>query len=341
MGYFCAFYATIAYLCTTFCIITNLRSMKNKRFLTIPQVADQLGVTSETVKNYIRKGVLRSRNIGDWVMVDRKSLEALYDDLSHLEKMKESLRHYAEELSSEVAEREKNLLEARKDNDLLAGIRHSQISSRLFQAMARAIGPSLISDGEMETLRMYLEQCGFSSYRVAKETGQSSESVRYTVKKAIDNIGYLEPYAEVMAENKRLRDENMMLTSMLETITSFKYWELKRMYEEGDLEFDDSGLDITQEEIKLCELLYTSIMDCDFSVRLINALKSHDISTLADIVNYEKHDLRRIRNLGRKSMMELEDFLEEKGLRLSMNVSSLLDRHARYVAKQKALKPRV
>jgi DNA-directed RNA polymerase subunit alpha len=79
-------------------------------------------------------------------------------------------------------------------------------------------------------------------------------------------------------------------------------------------EFDESSLHMRQ-------LLKTKLVDMDLSVRALNCLKAADIETLGDLVAYNKNDLLKFRNFGKKSLTELEDLVESKGLSFGMNVS--------------------
>ncbi|MCB0769553.1 MAG: DNA-directed RNA polymerase subunit alpha [Flavobacteriales bacterium] len=79
-------------------------------------------------------------------------------------------------------------------------------------------------------------------------------------------------------------------------------------------EFDETSLHMRQ-------LLKTKLVDMDLSVRALNCLKAADIETLGDLVAFNKNDLLKFRNFGKKSLTELEDLVENKGLSFGMNVS--------------------
>lgn len=85
--------------------------------------------------------------------------------------------------------------------------------------------------------------------------------------------------------------------------------------EKSDTEqFDETSLHMRQ-------LLKTKLVDMDLSVRALNCLKAADVETLGDLVSYHKNDLLKFRNFGKKSLTELEDLVESKGLTFGMNVS--------------------
>jgi len=85
-------------------------------------------------------------------------------------------------------------------------------------------------------------------------------------------------------------------------------------------EFDETSLHMRQ-------LLKTNLVDMDLSVRALNCLKAADVETLGDLVSYAKSDLLKFRNFGKKSLTELEDLVDSKGLTFGMNVAKYkLDR---------------
>jgi len=62
-------------------------------------------------------------------------------------------------------------------------------------------------------------------------------------------------------------------------------------------------------------------VDMDLSVRALNCLKSAEVETLGQLVQYEKGELLKFRNFGRKSLSELDDLLEKNNLSFGMDIS--------------------
>ncbi|HEY0976915.1 MAG TPA: DNA-directed RNA polymerase subunit alpha, partial [Flavobacteriales bacterium] len=79
--------------------------------------------------------------------------------------------------------------------------------------------------------------------------------------------------------------------------------------------------DLDETSLHMRQLLKSKLVDMDLSVRALNCLKAADIETLGDLVSYNKNDLLKFRNFGKKSLTELEDLVENKGLSFGMNVS--------------------
>lgn len=69
------------------------------------------------------------------------------------------------------------------------------------------------------------------------------------------------------------------------------------------------------------KLLKTSLEDLDLSVRAYNCLKAAKINTLGEVVKFDMHELLKFRNFGKKSLVEIEELLQTKGLTFGMDLS--------------------
>ena len=78
---------------------------------------------------------------------------------------------------------------------------------------------------------------------------------------------------------------------------------------------------VDEELLHMRKLLKTSLADLDLSVRAYNCLKSADVRTLGELAKLEIYDMMKFRNFGKKSLTELEQLIEEKGLTFGMDVS--------------------
>ncbi len=76
-----------------------------------------------------------------------------------------------------------------------------------------------------------------------------------------------------------------------------------------------------EEILHMRQLLKTPLTDLDLSVRALNCLKAAEVETLGDLVQYNKNDLLKFRNFGKKSLTELEELLNSLGLHFGMDVS--------------------
>ncbi len=83
---------------------------------------------------------------------------------------------------------------------------------------------------------------------------------------------------------------------------------------DGEEDFDEDALHMRQ-------LLKTKLTDLDLSVRALNCLKSAEVETLAELVSFNRNDLLKFRNFGKKSLVELDEKLESLNLSFGMDIS--------------------
>ncbi|MBB3124674.1 MULTISPECIES: DNA-directed RNA polymerase subunit alpha [Mesoflavibacter] len=76
-----------------------------------------------------------------------------------------------------------------------------------------------------------------------------------------------------------------------------------------------------EESLHMRQLLKTKLVDMDLSVRALNCLKAAEVDTLGDLVSFNKNDLMKFRNFGKKSLTELEELVNVKGLNFGMDLS--------------------
>ncbi|HLR76106.1 MAG TPA: DNA-directed RNA polymerase subunit alpha [Balneolaceae bacterium] len=94
---------------------------------------------------------------------------------------------------------------------------------------------------------------------------------------------------------------------------------------EIDEPFTQEEQEMDAEKQRIAELLETNIEELNLSVRSYNCLKSADVDTIAELVSREKSELLKFRNFGKKSLQELEEVIEDRGLHFDMDVTEYLD----------------
>ncbi|MBC7525669.1 MAG: DNA-directed RNA polymerase subunit alpha [Flavobacterium sp.] len=76
-----------------------------------------------------------------------------------------------------------------------------------------------------------------------------------------------------------------------------------------------------EESLHMRQLLKTKLVDMDLSVRALNCLKAAEVDTLGDLVSFNKHDLMKFRNFGKKSLTELDELVAIKNLTFGMDLT--------------------
>ncbi len=87
-----------------------------------------------------------------------------------------------------------------------------------------------------------------------------------------------------------------------------------------DNDFDNNE-EFDEEVLRMRQLLKTKLVDMELSVRALNCLKAADVETLGDLVQFNKTDLLKFRNFGKKSLTELDDLLESLNLQFGTDIS--------------------
>lgn len=143
------------------------------------------------------------------------------------------------------------------------------------------------------------------SYKVENtRVGQRTDYEKLTIDLKTD--GTIHP-DEAIKEASRILIQHLMLIT------------------DENITFDDATTaqeDIVDEfTLHMRKLLKTSLEDLDLSVRAYNCLKAAKINSLSELVKYDTHELLKFRNFGKKSLVEIEELLQEKGLSFGMDLA--------------------
>ena len=138
------------------------------------------------------------------------------------------------------------------------------------------------------------------NYRVEQKTDYEKLVLELKTDGSITPKDALKEAAKILIHHFMLfSDERITLDTEEKTVTE---------------EFDESSLHTRQ-------LLKAKLVDLDLSVRALNCLKAADVETLGELVQFNKNDLLKFRNFGKKSLTELEELVKTKGLEFGMNIS--------------------
>ena len=137
-------------------------------------------------------------------------------------------------------------------------------------------------------------------YRVEQRTDYEQLNFEITTEGSIDPKSALKEAAKILIHHFMLFSDERITLDVDE--------------KKSEEEFDETSLHMRQ-------LLKNKLVDMELSVRALNCLKSADVETLGELVSYHKSDLLKFRNFGKKSLTELEELIESKGLAFGMDVS--------------------
>ena len=192
-----------------------------------------------------------------------------------------------------------NMNESKKEIDNLERRFITNYSKKFLDAIIPLISEDMLTYKQLYILQNCISANNFHS--VAEKLNLTSERVRQIFEKSYRvasatclkmKKNYDVNIIAVQQENELLKKENRLL--------------------QGELLKYNTHSDILDKD----SVLLKSINDLDISVRLCNILRANDIEILYDALLYTKFDYLRFRNFGKKTLCELEDVLDEYGLKL-------------------------
>jgi DNA-directed RNA polymerase subunit alpha len=138
------------------------------------------------------------------------------------------------------------------------------------------------------------------NYRVEQKTDYEKLNLEITTDGSIHPKDALKEAAKILIQHFVLfSDEKITLNLEENNVTE---------------EFDEDVLHMRQ-------LLKTKLSDQDLSVRALNCLKAAEVDTVGDLVKFNRNDLLKFRNFGKKSLTELDDLLTALNLQFGMDVT--------------------
>ena len=288
------------------------------KIITMTESSRRLGVTAQTIKNWIAKGAVNAKKVGNSIYLDEDTIYALQDTVEEIEEQKKKLERLKE-------------LQREETEDCLSRIRDEEERRRYYKLcvekmvrtdffsvvldMMEVCGILTVRESYMLKDRLY----GVPLVEIGEKYGVTRERVRQITEKAIARSRDLTLFKERIEHVKQLESECSSLKNVIKA-----YIEKIKAYEtQPELRHEDL-MELKQK----CELLSSKIVDCRLSVRVLNRIRYSDIETVADLVRTDRSKLIKFRNFGKKSLCELDDFVDYNGLEWGMDVDSVYQKYA-------------
>lgn len=287
--------------------------------MTRNKAAEALGVTPQTISNYVKEGIL-----GGFIGIKN----TLYVNADDIDKYLKKYRFIA--VKEEMIDRKLREQKDRENeiNDRLADTRKELLGAKsyktpsaiiLAKALFRAAMIPRLSTREMDIIDMYIE--GESLQEIADVFSLTSTRVNQILAKALRK--FTEQTGEITANLRENSELEAEIHSLKLSVAA-----LKKEYNDYRLSHGD-----TEDENPSCppEILLKSIDDCGFSIRIVIALKWTDIYDVNGLVTrfYRFEDILKIRNIGRGSLCEIRNFMDEHNLVFIRPGESLLQFYRR------------
>lgn len=267
--------------------------MEKKRYITRIETSKIFNVHPQTITNWMERGVLVGKNTGHNILVDYLSIEKLissFGDITEVEKNIETYKAECRELEKEYKQLSQNL---KSRNWIYSNvIRNAEILANLFENAFCKLSISR-EQRTIDIVRMFLE--GHTFEEIGDKYSLQRVRIGQIIRKGVYQLRYADTYKDLIEQNKHLMDINIKLSTENTKLT-------KKLQA------------IDQRDKYIIEVLNHKIESYPLSNKTLNGLQYAQIRTLGELAQYSRHEISRIRNLGAKSMKELDDLLASNHL---------------------------
>ena len=283
------------------------------RLISVQEAAKLLGITPQSVRNWIDKGYITAHQVGDHQVVDRETIERYFDGLQEWGKLEKVVYEKLEKIRKEDWELDDEIhdvLMAREktESTSLRGVYRQIVSfavmnsQSMFTDKQQQVFRGMMGWGNAETVAKDL---GLTRSRVVDIYNQCLKIIHSTIRLKDDR----DEWDRLRKENLQLKAENVSLRQQL---NEYKKEEPKTPPP-------------TPGEI-LRNKLNTPFVEFRFYGRAYHVLKALGCKTLGDVAALQKSTLEAYPRCGRKTIEDIENELIEQGLSLGMKVDVLLSK---------------
>lgn len=292
--------------------------MGKTKYISAHDAAKMAGVTTQTIRNLCKAGTLSFQKRQNLFYPSREDVERYADTIADIHNITTDIEQYKHQLETERTVLKDELC------TMQAKYRERMYHLDMFPKRIEVIRDTLFA--VIEGLRKYADQYDFCINKRELDAvwdalqGKTFEEIGndmrpFVTKESARQIWAkgLRKFAHVKAAFYHINSENDLLKETLKE----KNDEIATLHAqlEGKQNVIDDGTR------KLSRLLAMQLVDFDFTIRCLNVLKYAEIYTVRDLVRLHRPDLLKFRNFGRKSLTELDEFIEVHGLSWGMDVS--------------------
>lgn len=269
------------------------------RMISRQEAAELLDCDPQTISNWVEKGAIIGHKVGNYLMINRESIEHYFDDFKVLADMASKIAELKTEYQNIINDQKALLDEAKGDS--LTSQRAKEIFRRnqlTLISLSESYYKGYFNNREREVLVDVIK--GVKLEDIGKKLGLTRERIMQIATKAANKLTQIEDLKQIRDENIALKEENDRLKQYIAD-QNLKV----SAYENSD------RLRFTIFEKRLNEL--------NLTVRTQNGLKQLNCDTLGDVVKLDMSMLLKARNFGKKSLAEIDEFIKRLGLHWGMN----------------------
>ena len=269
------------------------------QYISFEEAAQILGMTRESVRLYVKRGLLIQGESYGAKKILKSSLDALMDqgyDVVQQTAAIEALREEIAEERKELVKRKKMLAASKEMAKLKTGLlnNYTEVCHMLLMFVDSNAEDMGLGYRERDIVSRFLT--GSNIEDVAERYDLTTERVRQIWNKALRKLSRACRYAEVQNELAKVKKE----------LDQQKKWHATL---EETLANDKKATEMLATEVRIPESLI-GLTNAGLSVRAVNCLRIVGFSDLYQLAFISKHQLARIRNFGRKSLDEIERLMD-------------------------------
>lgn len=286
-----------------------------KKVLSRTEVADYFGVSPQTVTNWVNAGLIKRLNKATYSGASVEKLAKEFADLPDITQQIKDARAELQTLRDEVSAIRVDILhrhEARRLSVVFAEA-YRVVSSKSLASKARSVDIVCSLLTKEKSIGQLAEKYGVTVNRIAQ---LAEKSVRYF---AAGVPVYEQLYQQVKENKVVIEEQNMLISALQKQIKAndriLKIWDL------GD---KDGKVAVTEEDMHVFKMLNIPLSSFNLTVRTMNITSFAKIRTVGDLIRLSKPELMRMRNLGKRSMLEIEQLLDELNLHFGTDVDRIV-----------------
>ena len=289
--------------------------MYKKKFISTADAAKIAGVTSQTIRNLCKAGTLSYQMRSNLFYPNREEVERYAATIADIHPVTEDIEQYKHQLETE-RDRLKNELMT-----MQAKYRERMLNLDMFPRRIEAIRDTLLA--VMEGVNRYVD---FADCCVTpRELNAVWDALQGKTFEEISDKFHVTPQSARLIWAKGLRKFAHVKAAFYHLNSQND--ELRETLKEKNVEIANLKAQLNDKQIKVDEdtqnmsrLLAARLDNFGLSARTMNCMKYAEIDTLRDLLKHFRTDLLKYRNFGKKSLCELDELLEDHGLRWGMDV---------------------
>ncbi len=297
--------------------------------------AKMLGVTKETIYNYIKNGVLDGEKRGGKVFVKKASVEQFArldtDTLMRqqiavdamVERLKEDAVYYSDCLKRKAHQKALIRSKLNEQDYMMKLIRRRNLFATFLNTLLKVYDEETDDKRTVEICSRVIMDCQ-SLDDVADDYGLSRERIRCILEKGVQRMSNVTKYTQLRQRNIYLEEENKRMQRLIAELKQ----QLAKGFEESKVTGVATLFGLKQQVIN--DMLPNSILglrmidlDVCISVRTFNGVRAIGVDTLYDLVQKRDDDILSTRNVGRKTLAECRNVLAHFGLKLGMTTDEI------------------